>query len=194
MKNFFLTAAAAVALGTTAFGASPSFTYADVAAGRFTPKTVAGVRSMADGAHYTTLENGAVVQHAYATGRTVRTLSTPEEMGVEAGRISGYELSANEDKIVFRIDSRPLYRRSAFSRYMIYDIAGRMGQWLSPSDSVRYAVCAPDGDRVAFVLGNDIYVRDMATGAETRVTFDGEANHIINGLPDWVYEEEWGLA
>ena len=194
MKNFFLTAAAAVALGTTAFGASPSFTYADVAAGRFTPKTVAGVRSMADGAHYTTLENGAIVQHAYATGRTVRTLSTPEEMGVEAGRISGYELSANEDKIVFRIDSRPLYRRSAFSRYMIYDIAGRMGQWLSPSDSVRYAVCAPDGDRVAFVLGNDIYVRDMATGAETRVTFDGEANHIINGLPDWVYEEEWGLA
>ena len=36
-----------------------------------------------------------------------------------------------------------------------------------------------------------MYVKDLKSGQTTQITRDGAKNKIINGLPDWVYEEEF---
>ena len=181
------------AVACTAYGASPQFTYADIAAGKFAQRTVAGLRSMADGEHYTVLDSGRVVVFSYASGDREGVLASPEDIGAAWQRIADYRLSPAEDKVLFRLDGKPLYRRSAYSSYVVYDTELGEAAPLHESDSLRYAVFSPDGERVAFVLRNNIYVKELATGRETAVTTDGVPNHIINGMPDWVYEEEWGL-
>ncbi len=49
---------------------------------------------------------------------------------------------------------------------------------------------SPDGSRIAFVRAFDLYTLDVATGQETRLTADGKENAVLNGICDWVYEEE----
>ena len=69
------------AVACTAYGASPQFTYADIAAGKFAQRTVAGLRSMADGEHYTVLDSGRVVVFSYASGDREGVLASPEDIG-----------------------------------------------------------------------------------------------------------------
>ncbi len=59
---------------------------------------------------------------------------------------------------------------------------------------VREAALSPDRSRVGFVRDNDLWVKHLATGVETRITNDGERNRIINGATDWVYEEEYSFT
>lgn len=188
-----IAAFAALAVAAGASAAEPAFTYDDIEAGRFAARGVAGVRSMADGEHYTVLDSGRVVKYSYATGEKVAVLADPESVGVEAGRIAGYELDAGETRILFTVDRKPLYRHSAHSRYIIHDLKSGRSEDLVDSGEVRFALFSPDGSRVAYVLDNDIYIREVDGGGVTRVTDDGRANSIINGMPDWVYEEEWGM-
>ena len=103
------------AVACTAYGASPQFTYADIAAGKFAQRTVAGLRSMADGEHYTVLDSGRVVVFSYASGDREGVLASPEDIGAAWQRIADYRLSPAEDKVLFRLDGKPLYRRSAYS-------------------------------------------------------------------------------
>ncbi len=81
------------------------------------------------------------------------------------------------------VDRTPVYRRSFMARYEL--IGG---------GPVREAALSPDGSRVGFVRDNDLYVKDLASGHETRITHDGERNKIINGATDWVYEEEYSFT
>src|SRR4029450_6478360 len=48
---------------------------------------------------------------------------------------------------------------------------------------------SPDGRKLAFVRGNDLWVLDLATRAETRLTADG-SDTILNGALSWLYWEE----
>ena len=48
---------------------------------------------------------------------------------------------------------------------------------------------SPDSTKLAFTRDNDLYVADVATGKETRLTFDG-TDLILNGYASWVYYEE----
>ncbi len=86
-------------------------------------------------------------------------------------------------QVLVPIDITPLYRRSFTARYEL--IGG---------EPVREAALSPDGSRVGFVRDNDLFVKDLATGAEMRITHDGERNKIINGATDWVYEEEYSFT
>src|SRR5690606_1534249 len=53
---------------------------------------------------------------------------------------------------------------------------------------------SPDGTKVAYVYDNNIYIKDLNSGNEIQVTKDGKKNEIINGITDWVYEEEFGFV
>ncbi len=179
-------------LGAVAALAQPKFTYADIAAGKFAQKSVYGLRSMRDGEHYTTLEKGVVYRHAYEDTESKSVVCDARKVGVE-GAIADYTFSPDESKIMFRVDSEPLYRRSHFSKYVVYDLeSGQLGE-VDESADVRYAIFSPNGKKVAFVKDNNIFIKDFEQNFTYAVTEDGEWNHIINGMPDWVYEEEWGI-
>jgi dipeptidyl-peptidase-4 len=53
---------------------------------------------------------------------------------------------------------------------------------------------SPDGSRVAFVKNNNLFVKDLESNALYQITADGAFNQIINGIADWVYEEEFSIV
>ncbi len=55
-----------------------------------------------------------------------------------------------------------------------------------PKDNMAFS---PDGKKVAYLQGNDLYAVDLTTGKETRLTTGGSPA-LLNGRLDWVYWEE----
>ncbi|MBX2971910.1 MAG: S9 family peptidase [Flavobacteriales bacterium] len=170
----------------------------------FSAEYVSGLASMNDGLHYTVLDetdNGlAVDQYAYRTGQKVRTLVDGATLIPEGGKepisIEGYSFSGDEKKLMIETAMEPIYRYSYFAHNYVYDRASKKLVPLSDPNKAkqRLATFSPDGSKAAFVRDNDLYVVELATMKETRVTTDGEWNKVLNGATDWVYEEEFTLV
>jgi dipeptidyl-peptidase-4 len=163
---------------------------------RFYPNTIEGIRSMADGEHYTVLESDStIVRYDYKTGqhRTVL-FSTNQLSAKKIISIDDYALSNDEKKLLLTADASSIYRHSFEARFWIYDLITETISPLADTGMQQLATLSPDGLKVAFVKSNDLYYKDLVTNSITRVTTDGEINHIINGKPDWVYEEEFGFT
>ena len=164
--------------------------------GTFRTEGVYGLRSMNDGEHYTVVEgNGArIVKYSYKTGLPVATLldlSQIEDCPVKY--LNDYTFNADESRILLCTNKKAIYRRSFTADYYIYDFKNKEVKPLSGEGRQQLATFSPDGQRIAFVRDNNIFIHDLRFGSERQITFDGEFNHIINGAPDWVYEEEFAF-
>ncbi|HNR55409.1 MAG TPA: S9 family peptidase [Flavobacteriales bacterium] len=93
-------------------------------------------------------------------------------------------------------DAEPIYRYSYYAHHYVYDRASKKLVALSDVGKAkqRLATFSPVGGRAAFVRDNDLYIVDLASMKETRVTNDGAWNKVLNGATDWVYEEEFTLV
>jgi dipeptidyl-peptidase-4 len=185
--------------------AQKTLTNKDIWAGPlFSTEFVGGLASMKDGLHYTALEedNGEAViaQYAYRTGDKVATLVRGGQLMLPGAKepleIEGYSFSGDERKLMIETDHEPIYRYSYYAYNYIFD---RTTKTLVPLSDVtkakqRLATFSPDGNKAAFVRDNDLYVVDLATMKETRITSDGAWNKVLNGATDWVYEEEFALV
>ncbi len=161
--------------------------YDEVRRARMANRSVAGLRPTADGEHYTVRDRNGIIRHAYADRNdTVRLL--------RAGfPIADYAFSPDEQSILFA-DARsvkPIYRRSYTADYWLADGTNTPQKIL---EDVRDVSFSPDGRRLAFAKGNDLYLYDRSDGGTLRITDDGEWNAVINGTSDWVYEEEYGFT
>jgi dipeptidyl-peptidase 4 len=159
----------------------------------FFPDMIDGLRSMEDGLHYTVQEDRAdIVMYSYETG-TKESLILDGKLALEAGirYISNYTFSSDESKLLLETGMESIYRRSYLAEYYIYDRITKKISSLSGNGKQQLACFSPDGSKVSFVRKNNIYIVDLITGAEKQVTTDGQMNAIINGAPDWVYEEEF---
>jgi dipeptidyl-peptidase-4 len=169
---------------------------ADVVGKRlFVQKSIYGLRSMKDGLNYTAEENGTkIVKYSYKTGSKVEELfdlTKIENPGFK--EFSEYSFSDDETKILFTTDRRPLYRHSFTAEYFVWNRTTKEMTPLSKNGAQQLATLSPDGERVAFVRKNNIFIKSLKFGTENQVTKDGKQNEIINGAPDWVYEEEFGF-
>lgn len=182
MKKVLVLLAAAVMTVADMFG----FDYNDIAHGKFASRSVYGVRSMADGEHYTSSKGGKVIKYAYVDGSEVETLYPG---GVA---FSSYQLIEGESKILLESDAKYIYRRSHTARYWLYDIASGTTTELIPEVEGKRDLSIAGG-RVAFAADNNLYVYTL-DGKQLFKTTDGKFNHIINGTTDWVYEEEFGFT
>ena len=167
--------------------------------GTFAAQSVPGFNWMKDGRYYSSLSKSTLVQHDVTTGQPVQTLVTASDLtlpgAAQALPVDGYSFNADETKILFSTDTKPIYRRSNEAYFYVYDRSTKQLTPLSPTAAKqRYATFSPDGKRVAFVRDNNLFVTDLGTMRETAVTTDGVLNKIINGGTDWVYEEEFGFA
>ena len=170
-------------------------------------ETVSSIRWMNDGRYYTAQvsEDTAYYQHILrydiTTGDVVDTLVNGRQL-VPLGDPSGtpalaydyYELSPQEDKVLFATELEPIYRRSRQAYYYVYDRAIGSFQPLAEGGKQSYATFSPDGSKVAFVRDNNLYYVTLADGTLTPVTQDGKRNELIHGSTDWVYEEEFGFV
>ncbi|WP_088654670.1 S9 family peptidase [Geofilum rhodophaeum] len=165
--------------------------------GTFTAKGLQQMRPMKDGRHYTVLEdNGSkIVKYAYDSGKAVEVLvDVPALKSTPIQKIEDYELSEKEDKVLAYVNKAPIYRRSFTADYYVIDIARKEIEALSEKGAQQAAAFAPDGYKVAFVRDNDLFIKNLRFGTETAVTSDGARDTLINGVPDWVYEEEFGFS
>ncbi|RYE24297.1 MAG: S9 family peptidase [Sphingobacteriales bacterium] len=156
----------------------------------FKIKSVPGFNAMNDGKTYTQIdeENGRQVINAYdlATGNKLRNIYANSG----GYKIDSYEFSSNEQKLLLKCESQNIYRRSILYKVYVYDTKTQNAVELY-KDKVLHATFSPDGNKVAFVSNNDLYIRDLSSGVMVPVTKDGQKNKVINGNCDWVYEEEF---
>ena len=162
----------------------------------FRSNGVYGIRSLNDGEHYTVIEDNGrkLVMYSYKTDKPVETLldlTKPEYQAVRA--IQGYEFSSDESRLLICTNVRPIYRRSFTAEYYVYDFKNRELKPLSQGGPQRLATFSPQGTKVAFMRDNNLFIADLRFGSEIQITFDGKYNEIINGAPDWVYEEEFAF-
>ncbi len=145
---------------------------------------------MQDGRSYSKLENGGIAKYDFVTGDFVRYIyrDTTEERHIE-----GYEFSPDESKILLYYKAQAIYRRSFSAQYLVYDIKSKRLERLF-DDAVMNPHFSPDGQKIAFVYKNNLYVKELQSGKLTQITHDGAANAIINGSSDWVYEEEFSIV
>ncbi|MEE4197141.1 MAG: S9 family peptidase [Bacteroidales bacterium] len=160
--------------------------------GVFREKSVYGIRSMNDGEHFTTLEEGKkITRYSYQSGEAIEVLFNTIENDMT---IRDYQFSADESKILLATNAEYIYRRSYTADYYIYDIESKTLNKLSDNGRQMFAVFSPDASKVAFVRKNNLFIKNLKTDKEKQITTDGKFNHIINGGTDWVYEEEFAFT
>lgn len=166
----------------------------------FAQKSVYGLTSMNDGIHYSTLTNRGkcIVKYSYKTGEAVDTLFNVDELVAINMKdtlyyIQDYEFSDDESQILIYTNADYIYRRSFVADYYVYNVNTKEIRPLSDNGRQQLGTFAPVGNKVAFVRENNLFVKDFDANVETQVTYDGDFNSIINGAPDWVYEEEFGF-
>ena len=113
--------------------------------------------------------------------------------GCDVASWDGYAMSADESKILLWTESKPIYRHSFSANYYVYDVKSGKIAKLTNQGGEEIATLSPDSKKVAYVLNNNIYIKNLETGVTTTVTTDGVKNKVINGVPDWVYQEEFGI-
>ena len=160
---------------------------------KFVPETLEGLKSMNDGEHYTVQHRGRIDQYSYRNGDWVETLF---DIFAHTGmmQFDDYHFSMNEEKILIETGHEKIYRHSYRANYHVYDRSSGRLVPLSSNGKQQLATFSPDGGQVAFVRDNNLYIRDLSQTGETQITFDGVKNQVINGAPDWVYEEEFGFS
>ncbi|TCO03312.1 S9 family peptidase [Natronoflexus pectinivorans] len=167
-----------------------------VSAQTFAAERVQGLRPMKDGSSYSVLEaNGTqIVRYSYATGEKTGVIAyIPNLKDTPIKSILDYEFSDDETKILVYTNRENIYRHSFIADYYVIDIARREIEPLSENGPQQAATFSPNGHAVAFVRNNNIFIKNLRFGTEAAITSDGEKNHIINGIPDWVYEEEFSF-
>ena len=185
MKKLFLLAVA-VLLATVATYAS-TVKYADIAKCRAANGAIYGVRSMADGEHFTIIKGEKIVRCSYANRADSLVLFEGDF------KIANYALSADEKRILIADAKsvKPIYRRSATADYYLAEVGGKAQRVL---EQVRDVEFMGDGKNLIYAKDNNLYLYDIAAAASTAITTDGAWNKIINGTSDWVYEEEYGFT
>lgn len=159
----------------------------------FTAEGLYGLRSMNDGVHYTVQNRSTIDKYSYKTGEQVETLFDAADFE-ELGSFSDYHLNDLETKILIETGVESIYRHSYLASYYIYDMESKTLVPVSEKGKQQLGTFSPDGSQVAFVRENNLYIRDLSEKEEHQITFDGVRNEIINGAPDWVYEEEFGFS
>lgn len=178
----------------------------EVVNGKFYPKTVHNVMPMNEGEFYTQMnEDGTkIIKYSFRTGQQVEVLfdvSTARDCPFK--NFDSYSFSPDGSTLLIATNKKRIYRRSFTADFYLYQLNKNADgvttrnkiEKLSDGGPQQSPVFSPDGNMVAFVRDNNIFlVKRLYNNSESQVTKDGKRNSIINGLADWVYEEEFSMT
>ena len=195
MKRFFTLLL--LAIFVTGIQAQQKVTLRDIAQGTYRAQGISGLKPMLDGEHYTQIssDHKRIVKYSFKTGEEVGTLfdvTTARDCDLKS--FDDYILSPDEKLILIQTETKPIYRHSFTAVYYIYNVKNNKMEPLSNNGPQQVPLFSPDGNQIAFVRNNNLYLVKLLFGnSESQVTKDGEYNHVLNGIPDWVYEEEFSF-
>jgi dipeptidyl-peptidase-4 len=201
MKHFMNLNRIAVLLCFVCFSltAQQKITVEDIYTGAFKAKGMDELQSMKNTNQYTVLNYDKASRSMqidlfdFATLKKVATLVDSKNHKELADGIDSYTFSGDEKKILIANNSNPIFRHSFTANYFLYDIATKQMTALFDF-SVQEPTFSPDGKKIAFAKDNNLYVYDIASKKTAQITTDGQKNRIINGITDWVYEEEFAFV
>jgi len=197
MKNRILSLVCLVVVSFSTFG-QQKLTLEEIWSGAFRAKGMDALSAMKNTNQYTVLNfdrknNSAKIDlYDYATLNKVSTLVDSKDSKMLEG-IDSYTFSSDEKKLLIANNSDQIFRHSFVANYFIYDIAAQKLTKLADY-KVQEPTFSPDGTKISYAFENNLYVYDIATKNHTRITKDGKKNAIINGITDWVYEEEFAFV
>lgn len=156
------------------------------------------LHSMANGEQYSVLNfdrrsrNTSIDVYDYKTLQKVKTIVSSLNLDAMPYFVN-YTFSHDEQKVILTADEEPIYRHSSQGHYYIYNVKESSLELIS-EDKIQEPTFSPDGTKVAFAKDNNLYVKDLNSEDIEQITFDGKKNEIINGITDWVYEEEFAFV
>lgn len=197
MKRIIIWAACLLLM--TAGGASAqsdALKLKDITNGTYSPEYVYGVNPMNDGETYTQLSSDRkrIIRRSFKTGKeTGVVFDTETARGpLKLNGIDGYIMSPDESRILLQTQTKGIYRRSYTAIYYIFDVKNNRFEPLSDGGPQQVPLFSPDGTMIAFAReGNLFLVKLLFGNSESQITKDGKRNEVLNGIPDWVYEEEF---
>ncbi len=173
-------------------------TLEDIYGGTFRQERLQSLQSLNNGAEYVVLNfdrdtrTSIIDVYSYKTGKKTRTLLTSDDLeGISYFR--DFEFSDNEKKIILGTEMESIYRHSTRGIFYVYDLESGSLQKIT-DEKIQEPTLSPNGGKVAFVLDNNLFIKDLSSEETGQVTTDGEKNIIINGITDWVYEEEFAFV
>lgn len=193
-KLFLLFCLVALTLGIKA---QNQVTLRDVSRGTYRASNIYGIKPMLDGQYYTQIspDRKRIVKYSFKTGKQVEAIFDVEKVrDCTLKYFDDYIMSPDEKLILIQTKTRSIYRRSFTAEYYIYNVKNNTIEPLSKNGPQQVPLFSPDGFQIAFVRNNNIFLVKLLFGnSESQITKDGEYNKVLNGIPDWVYEEEFGF-
>lgn len=187
---------AALLLATSQLLAGGKLDLKSITSGHFQGERLAEVKPLADGETYAQISRDGkqIIKYSFKTGKQVAVLfDVATVRGDVIPRIDGYIMSPDGRRMLIQTNTKYVYRRSYTAEYYIFSIENNKMEPLSKGGPQQTPLFSPDGQQIAFVRDNNIHlVKLLYDNAESQVTKDGKWNEIINGIPDWVNEEEFG--
>lgn len=165
---------------------SQEITLDKIYSGYYRGKGISGISSLKNGENYIVIEQGGIARYSYKT--------TQKEGNIVDGNFQSYIFNDDESKILLLKESEPIYRHSFLGKFDVKDLKSGKVLNLNNGNFVQEPTFSPDGSKVAFIADNNLFYQDLNSGKITQITTDGKKNSILNGLGDWVYEEEFGHA
>ena len=182
MKKLFLSLSLTVSIAAFA----QEITLDKIYSGYYRGKGIAGIASLKNGENYAVIEPSGIAKYSYKT--------STKERNIIDGSFESYIFNDDESKILLLKESQPIYRHSFLGKFDVKDLKSGKVSSLNKGNYLQEPTFSPDGSKVAFISENNMFYEDLASGKIVQITQDGKKNSILNGLADWVYEEEFGHA
>jgi len=168
---------------------------------KFGGKTVEDVHWLPDGSAFTFTRQSDrpeiinIYLHNVKTGNEKLVLDGDKlEYDSKKVLMSEYKTTGNQNHLLITGQKQQIWRHSYMASYYLYDMANKkLTALANNNNNIQNVELSPDGNHVAYVKENNLYVASVGTGESKQLTSDGSSD-ILNGVFDWVYEEEFGRA
>ena len=170
----------------------------EIWSGTFSQERLQSLQSLNNGEEYVVMNrdresgNTSIDIYSYKTGKKTHTMLSSGDLE-QIGSFDAFRFSEDENKILLSTEVEPIYRRSSKEIFYVYDVKSKDLMKVS-EDKIQEASFSPDNSKLAYVFDNNIYILDLKSKEKTQVTSDGKINSVINGITDWVYEEEFSFV